>query len=639
MQQQQGPLKPVLFWLLMTSSNEKCDDEAELYDKGMVSHRFTGRLSQRPSDSLEAIVNWRQKFPYLNNLQIAGGPDCEVIHMDVGLSLLVSHPPEGSELCCRTDLSMPGRQPDHCEWKTFTTLHKPSELYRDDLPLEAEVTGCKVMSVSDLETRIKVRFPAELWAPALTCLRNLQAQHDENMHSQSFSSVPIMTKPAKDYVDQISMYQEVQSSSRLGQPLQRRCILLWTFHQSTSDENSSATWRYLNPNFNPNPPIPRGLIMSPAPHHSHVVSAAMNENFNSWADNPLHMSSTSSHSNMLDPFPISQESATPPHTAGLKSPFNGPIYGIGNEYPAQPFYLHSDDIGSNFASSGAIGHDTTLVDVDGSAATHPNHYLHGQGMSSNSLDTNINAYGHNWQLTSYIPDAFEADPEWAVYGIANHGTPARFGHWDSQNIKTAWNDSQDTMKSGWHESHETKTSWGDVLDGHDSQGEKELGGRWNDDVNGNCDVHTDFGGLGDDSHSPSKFTHGKNNTQDWIADSTLVSAEAGSPVKGLRLMGYELELDTGKLTQSIEQSLEERLLPWIEAHAQQDIQGEADSQQTMADESMVDISIVNSVDEAQKWHHVGDAAEKDGNGAKGEETSGVLAHDDFDYTMLAKRLK
>merc|ERR1712230_316546 len=284
-------MKPVLFWLLMTSSSLSHDDrhhdvqEEDLYNEGLVTHKFSRLSAQRQRASLDTIPSWRQRFPYLQQLYTSGELDCEIIHMEASLNLLTNQPPEGSELCSRMVLSVPGRQHD-TEWRIVTTLSKPPELYRDqrsDPPLEAQPFAVDVTSINDNETRIKVPFPASPWAQAFSCLRNIQAKYEEKQ-AHSFNTGMGSTRPARDYVDLISMYQEVQSAAGPHSPFVRRTIIIWTFRQASSSDRNGTFWRYVDP-----APVPRRMCMSPSPHPSHHLQANMNENFNSWSDTPMHL--------------------------------------------------------------------------------------------------------------------------------------------------------------------------------------------------------------------------------------------------------------------------------------------------------------------------------------------------------------
>jgi transcriptional enhancer factor len=412
-------MRPVLFWLLITSSsvpdevNGKDVHEEDLLNEGMVAHRFTGLSSQRQRDSLETISNWRQRFPYLQQLATAGELQCDVIHMDVSLNLLLSHPPEGAELCCQTVLSFP--QPHEYEWRIITTLNRPPELYRDphsDPPINGEICPGQATSLGDDETRVKIPFPAVGWANAVTCLTNLQAKYDEKRKNQALGlMVNSNARPAREYVEQISMYQEVQSSPGPCMPFTRRAIIAWTFRQAHDGEENLTHWRYLDAS------PPRRLCMSPSPHSSHQIKASMPENFNNWAETTLSM-----HQGLMDPFV--QSLVTPPNTAGLQPPFDARGYGYGN----QNFDLPGENL--SFVSSNTMDSEAMLVDHDTTANI--DHFL-------SSVNAGLGDYNHNaasWTLTA--TENFDADLVWTTYSVPS--SKPVIG-WDGDVVKGhAWND-------------------------------------------------------------------------------------------------------------------------------------------------------------------------------------------------------
>jgi len=412
-------MKPVLFWLLMTSSSLSHDDrhhdvqEEDLYNEGLVTHKFSRLSAQRQRASLDTIPSWRQRFPYLQQLYTSGELDCEIIHMEASLNLLTNQPPEGSELCSRMVLSVPGRQHD-TEWRIVTTLSKPPELYRDqrsDPPLEAQPFAVDVTSINDNETRIKVPFPASPWAQAFSCLRNIQAKYEEKQ-AHSFNTGMGSTRPARDYVDLISMYQEVQSAAGPHSPFVRRTIIIWTFRQASSSDRNGTFWRYVDP-----APVPRRMCMSPSPHPSHHLQANMNENFNSWSDTPMHLQQP----NIMDPFV--QGLATPPHTAGLQSPFAAQNYAYNQSYD-----MPSENL--SFVSTTTVDSESTLVEND--VAANIDNFL----MNSHVHLKDFEHASQSWQLP--VTRNFDNNHTWANYTVPST-TPV--ASWDSNEAKThAWPD-------------------------------------------------------------------------------------------------------------------------------------------------------------------------------------------------------
>ncbi|CZT47060.1 uncharacterized protein RSE6_07585 [Rhynchosporium secalis] len=523
-----SPMRPVLFWLLMTSSSISFDDcrrdvhEEDLNNEGLVAHKFSRLSMQRQRDSLESIPSWRQRFPLLQQLSISDELDCEIVHMEASLNLLTNQPPEGSELCSRMVLAMPGRQHD-TEWRIVTTLSKPPELYRDqisDPPLQAQAFAVDVKLTDNGETRIKVPFPASPWAQAFSCLQSIQSKFEEKQEN-SFNTGMGSTRPAREYVESISMYQEVQSAPGPDSPFVRRSIILWTFRQASSSERNGTTWRYLD-----SAPLPRRMCMSPSPHSSHQLHTSMNENFNSWSNTPLQLQ----HSSMHEPFV--QGLATPPHTAGPQSPLFPPSYGYSQSYD-----MPSENL-SFISNTNTIDSDSTLVDND--VAANIDNFLTNSHHHLNSFEQ---ASSQGWQLPN--AENFDVDPSWTNYTVPTT-TPAL--GWDSAEAKThAWPDLPLDGKSWDHH----------IIEG---TGDKE----WTEEI-------------------------------------------SNSPVKGSK--NY------------IEQSIEQKLLPWNESH-----RSPADIKQNY-DQLTVDTipEIINHESENLR--------------AENKDLEWQDDQDEFDYAALAERLK
>jgi transcriptional enhancer factor len=415
-------MKPVLFWLLITLNPDDNDyrGENEYFQDGIIAHKYTTLSTPRLRDNLGSIANWRQRFPILDQLYTMGDLNCDIIHMDVSLDLMRTHAPEGAELRTRTEVSIPSRDLERCHWQTVTSFIKPPELYRDpkeDTLVESRPFISDIVSVSNVETRIKVPFPATCWANIFTSLTDLQLKYEESRNHFGGDEVAGQPRSSREYTEQISMYQEVQSQVGQNQPFIRRAIILWTFRKTRSGETGTATWRYLDP-------LPsRSSCMSPSPHHNNHISASMNENFTSFLDNTMQLHPT----NMLDP--LAQGLATPPNTGGLQSPFGGGGY----SFPSHQYDMQADEL--SFASGPALDSQSTLVDE----ASNLENFL------SNSQVT-LGDYDHNvawWNLSH--AESFDTDPAWADYHTLSSSTP-QIG-WD------------DTKAQSWPENKDNHTPW------------------------------------------------------------------------------------------------------------------------------------------------------------------------------------
>ncbi|TVY39064.1 Conidiophore development regulator [Lachnellula occidentalis] len=413
------PMKPTMFWLLITSitiESGRNTGEQDLYNEGIVLHKYTGLSAQRPRASLETIPNWRQRFPILST---ARDLDCDIIHMDTSLSLMSTYPPGGAELVSRTELSIPGCELENCIWQINTSFTMPPALSRDPIidPDEEWSSSINhVVSVTQDETRIKVPFPAKVWAHALTCLTDAQLRYEER---KSYHPNSEPRKSAREYVDQISMYQAIQSSPSNGHPFETRAIILWTFRKASHGEPNATSWRYLDA------APPRRSVMSPSPHHSSQLSAIMHENFNAFVE-PAHQPS------MLDPFP-----------APLHSPFANQGYGY-----AAPTGFDMPPENLSFSSTVTADSVTSLV---GDTDSNIDHYLANAVVNVN-LDYNHDAHWH--MPTS---ESFGEDPAWA-YSVPSSTPQITWDVPSDAKIHEQWNemekptwadDSTPTQKNEW----------------------------------------------------------------------------------------------------------------------------------------------------------------------------------------------
>lgn len=405
---------PALFWLLITSGSIPAGTdggEQDLCRAGIVFHKYTTLHNQRPRDSIESLTNWRQRYPYFDNIYTAtalrSSLPCNVIQMDVSLSLMSMHPPKGSELVSRTEISIPGnnRNPDHNIWQIVTTLSKPQALCRDpafDPPTERNVSPLHVLSSSPQETRLKSPFPAMPWAQAFTALTDIALDPT--------SSSPETTRAL---LNEVSMFQEVQSTVGSGVSWVTRAIILWTFRQSRDGESGSTTWRYLDCQ-----DLARRKCMSPDPGQTQRLNALMSQNFNSFIDNTHDLNQQ--QQNILDPFLQHHNTGlvTPPATAGLNSPFGSqhPSFTLGAY--SQPHGQNGFDIPSenlSFASATTMDSESTLV---GSESVNIDSFLTNNGLPGFD-GSQLSHHGNTWNVT----ESFDHDQSWNYAHLPTNETP------------------------------------------------------------------------------------------------------------------------------------------------------------------------------------------------------------------------
>lgn len=416
----------------------RCMSEADLYRDGVVSHQYTRLHSQQAQDHLENIAHWRRRFPDLVRTYSTNEINYEIIHMDVSLELMRGHARAGAELVTRMEMTIRGSEFGRHQWQTVTSLVKPEELcYEDrvqDPPVDHKTFPMEVVAINEAETRIKVPFPANAWVHAFTCLTNI----DETRRAQSFEGVPsrISTRSSREYVEQLCMYQEVQSSPNHGMPFCTRAIIIWTFHKTRTGDQGSTTWRYIDP-------LPsRRTFMSPSPEPSHRVSAAMNENFNSWADTTMHFQNR----NMLDTFV--QGLATPPKTAPSQISFAAPGY----EYANHHFDVNHEPL--SFIANAVVDGASTIVGSDTTAKF--DSFL-------SSTDVNLGDFNHNstnWHMPHVEP--FDAGPEWADYNVP--ASTQQLG-WEADPKTQAWQGNSPTKQGTWIDDANGKhhAEWNDSI--------------------------------------------------------------------------------------------------------------------------------------------------------------------------------
>jgi len=368
---------------------------------------------------LEIFPDWRTRFPILAHIHSRNELKCDVIHVEVSLELRYGSLPERSELWGRFELLVPGKHDRQSVWRCTQSLYKPADLYGAPTadPRFENVTSTPNVDRYEpgVGTHIRVSFPALSWAYALQRLSILEAQFDEAVHTGAPLPTPTT---ARQYIDQITMFQEIFCSAAPNQAFTRKTILLWTFKKCKAGEQGLATWRYLDPS------PPRSACFSPHPGATHIVSAAMGETFNAWAHDSMSPSlqlPPSAAPNPFDPLATFDSLPTPSMqslvegAADMQFPF--PTY----SYPAVP----AENL--SFMSHDTHDSDPTLVGVQNAVAgvgsgedMHVDPFL-----SAASVLTSFDQGGSLWEVPAGA-QSFESDPAFlAGYGAvttSNAGT-------------------------------------------------------------------------------------------------------------------------------------------------------------------------------------------------------------------------
>jgi len=363
--------------------------------------------------------------------------------MDATLELMDVHVPSGSFLTAKTEISIPGRELEGCIWKTTTTLNRPNELYRDhvkDPPGLIHENINQVISVTDVETRIKLPFPPNSWAHVFTSLTQLQSKFDEQRLDNGYvENNGGGARPAREYLEQISMYQEVKSSRGSDLPYVRRGIIIWTFHKARHGETGLTNWRYLSTT------PPRSSCMSPSPHVIHHYAADMNENFNSFLDSstPLHQLG------FLDSF-VQGFPAHPSHT-GLQSPFESFGYSYNHDLPT--------DMG--FETQTTMDTPSTLEN----GAANLESFLSNGSIQLGDLGQN----SAPWNLSH--PECFTADHAWPNYDVVPSNAPQL--EWE-QESESLWQTASDVKEDTWKHDSSRKTDWGNLEEQMENSNEHKV---------------------------------------------------------------------------------------------------------------------------------------------------------------------
>lgn len=250
--------------------------------------------------TLESLPNWEARFPILAQLQARDDLKCDIVHTETTLELRYGSLPDRSELWGKFEVLVPGMHNNQTVWRCVQSLHKPTDLYgppSTDPPYEDVISTPQIVRYDPVNgTYLRVSFPASPWAHALQRLSTMEAEFEEA--EQIGAPIPIPTT-ARQYIDQITMFQEIFCSNGPNQPFIRKTIMLWTFKKCKAGEQGQATWRNLTP------APSRSACFSPHPGNHHLVSAAMNENFSAWADDlspSMHISTAPNPFDSLSQF-------------------------------------------------------------------------------------------------------------------------------------------------------------------------------------------------------------------------------------------------------------------------------------------------------------------------------------------------
>jgi len=401
--------------------------------------------------TLEMFPDWQTRFPILAQIHSRNELKCDVIHVEASLELRYGSLPERSELWGRFELLVTGKHDRQSTWRCTQSLYKPADLYGAPT---ADPRFENVTSTADIDryepgvgTHLHVSFPALSWAWALQRLSILEAQ----FHKAVQTGTPLPTPTtARQYIDQITMFQEIFCSEAPNQPFTRKTILLWTFKKCKAGKQGLATWRYLDPS------PPRSSCFSPHPGATHVVSAAMNETFAAWAHESVPPSlqlPPSAASNPFDQLSSFNSLLTPSlqsmvgGAADMQFPFSAYGYPpVSAENLSSISYDTRDDDSTLMGFQNAV----SGVGSDSVGGMHMDSFL-----SAASVLTSFDRGGGLWEAGTGV-QSFESDPAFLA-SYSNVVPASAGGHiWDGGDVP---------VKSGeWDAEEEGKQENWDVVD-------------------------------------------------------------------------------------------------------------------------------------------------------------------------------
>lgn len=372
-----------------------------------------------PQETLESLPDWRERFPSLAKLHDVHDLKYDVLHMDVLLELRNGRAPPKAELWGRFELLVPGEHDRRVSWRCTQSLYKPHELYgpaKHDPPYENVISEPQIQKFEPGRgTHLQISFPCNSWAYIFQSLSSMEEEFD----AAARDGIPYQqTQSARQYIDQISMYQEFSSRTSSSEPWKRQAVMLWTFRKCRAGEKGVSSWRYLNPSPS------RNTLFSPHPGPGHV--APMAENFNCWTEPQPLLQPTTNFDHIL------HDLATPPSTI-MQSPF--PSYGYGTAQHD----LAAESL--SFMSQDTQDSDSTLVDQSTNA--HMDSFLSTAGVTLGDFDHSSNLW------TGTPSDGFDNDTSFlASYNaVPSNGSQI----WDGGDAKQhqGWVEDDAKQNPGW----------------------------------------------------------------------------------------------------------------------------------------------------------------------------------------------
>ncbi|KFY31716.1 hypothetical protein V493_00870 [Pseudogymnoascus sp. VKM F-4281 (FW-2241)] len=234
-------------------------------------------IGLNPSSIEKSLPNWRRQFPQIEHGSGVRGSGCDLIHVDVSLSLRYATAPDEAELLGNFEMAVPGNE-THLMWRSVQTVQRHKDLFGG--------SGSDLISTNNSPLHVdrfedgsgavmRLRFPTLPWAHALGKMDDSQGQFGESQRDGHYHL-------ARQYIDQITMYQEIFSSADYGNSWTKRVIFVWTFTKANQNERGIITWRHIHTSA----PLTQALL-SPDPDHIQAMQATMDDNFHPTGRAPL----------------------------------------------------------------------------------------------------------------------------------------------------------------------------------------------------------------------------------------------------------------------------------------------------------------------------------------------------------------
>ncbi|KFZ14463.1 hypothetical protein V502_06061 [Pseudogymnoascus sp. VKM F-4520 (FW-2644)] len=342
-------------------------------------------LGLSPSSIEESLPNWRRQFPQVEHGSAVRGLGCSLIHVDVSMALRYANTPEEAELLGNFEIAVPSNE-SQLKWRSVQTVQRHKDLFG--------ASGSDLISTNNSPLHVdrfedgtgavmRLAFPALPWAHALGKMDGFQGQFEESQRGGHYHPVQMT---ARQYIGQITMYQELFSSADYGRSWTRRAIFVWTFTKANQDERGLITWRHIH-----TAPLAQALL-SPHPDNSQEMRAAMDDNFNPTDRAPLLS---------IQPIyyePIPNDLITPSNSSAQQSPFSQ--YGNPTHEDIVPenitFIPHNTQRSDEAITEHQTPHINYMVNSDPAN-------LHGFEQSANMWQPhpNLQRFENNGYLSSY----------------------------------------------------------------------------------------------------------------------------------------------------------------------------------------------------------------------------------------------